>query len=355
MLDDPKPKKPVPEDLKVQQLEVYPDDPFADPPVLGSVPFLEALEQRVFDPQQRRDVLVYLHGFDTEFEEALQFTAQLTLNIERTRQRVLKGKYGEAVDDALASSRPLQPVVITWPSDGELVPQLSYWSDRRDAEDSRPAIARILLKLREYLDTQFQERLRRLEGSKTVRGTRDAMRAGDLQCDVRIHLLTQSMGAFVLRHGLQEFRQDPSVAGRPLPQLFDQIMLGAADDDDEVFQNDGKLRPLPDLGRQTTVYFNPDDGALLISMTTKNLGKRLGQNGPKEVITLANLAAVKVTDVLDPGSGDRIGHYYTRLNTGVQSDMVFLMADVPPPLIPGRQPIENNRYRLVAVPTRAKR
>lgn len=40
-------------------------------------------------------------------------------------------------------------------------------------------------------------------------------------------------------------------------------------------------------------------------MTTKNLGKRLGQNGPKEVITLANLSAVKVTDVLDPGNGDR--------------------------------------------------
>jgi esterase/lipase superfamily enzyme len=291
-------------------------------------------------------VLVYLHGFDTEFKEALQFTAQLALNLERQRQRVLKGKYGRQVDDALGSSRPLQPVVITWPSDGKLVPEVSYWSDRRDAEDSRPAIARIFLKLRDYLDSRFQARLKQLQGNDTVRGVRNAIRAGDLRCDVRIHLLTQSMGAFVLRHGLQEFRQDPSVVGHPLPQLFDQIILGAADDDDEVFQTDSKLRPLPDLGRQTTVYFNPEDGALLISMNTKNLGKRLGQNGPKEVITLANLSAVKVTDVLSASKGDKIGHYYTRLNPEVQSDMVFLMADVPPSLAPGRQPIENNRYRL---------
>mgnify|MGYP000635563021 CR=1 FL=1 len=95
-----------------------------------------------------------------------------------------------------------------------------------------------------------------------------------------LHLMAHSMGAYVLRHGLQAIRaKDP----RALVRVFDQILLVAADEDDDAFETDEKLKPLSQIGRQVTVYFNPNDRALVISDKTKGNRDRLGSDGPRLV------------------------------------------------------------------------
>ena len=353
ILADPKPGDEwAPADLAIDALTVYPDmtpDPKAPKGYrYGSEDMIDAIKKRVFDngdpPNAIADVLLFVHGFDTKFTEALQLPMQMTLNLERARQKLLTGAPAGA--PSLASSRPFVLVVFTWPSDGEMVPEVSYWSDRTDAKTSDQALARVFLKLRDFLDQQYQQRLKTVNPGGTVRGARDALRAGDLDCGVRLHLVAQSMGNFVLRNGLQAFRNDPSVIGHPLPRMFDQIFLTGADDNDDAFSDDDMLRPLPDLAKQVTVYCNPGDKALFTSMSTKHLGKRLGQNGPKEVIDVANLAAVNIEDVLPASGDDFTGHYYYRLNHEVHCDMLYLMAGTPAAQAPGRRMVENNRYRL---------
>ena len=346
--DPPAGSEWAPDNLEIKALKVYPDqrpDPKEpDGKRYGSQDLIAAIEKKAFDPATPCDVLLFIHGFDTKFPEALQLPVQMVLNIERARQKLLQTPpHGVPLPPA---SRPLVPVVFTWPSDGEVIPEVSYWSDRTDAKGSKEALARLFLKLRDYLNRQLARRLEAAGYDGTPRSFRTALKTGELECGVKIHLAAQSMGNFVLRHGLQAFRHEPTVIGHPLPRLFDQIFLTGADDNDEAFDEDDLLRPLPDLAKQVTVYCNPGDKALFTSMTTKTLGKRLGQNGPKEVINVANLGAVNIEDVLPASGDDFTGHFYYRRNHEVHADMLYLMAGTPPAQAPGRDPTGNNRYRL---------
>jgi esterase/lipase superfamily enzyme len=191
------------------------------------------------------DTLVFVHGFNVSFNGALEAGARLARDV----------RIRAAATDA---GRPVNVVVFSWPSDGEAVPLMSYYSDREDARASGPALARAFLKLREFLLK---------------------MRVED-RCERSIHLLAHSMGAYVLRQGLQAL-----IAKEPdsLTRAFDQILLAAPDEDDDTFERDDKLRPLPRLGRQVTVYFNPADRALTISDKTKANPDRLGSDGPRMV------------------------------------------------------------------------
>ncbi|MGH1557861.1 alpha/beta fold hydrolase [Caulobacter segnis] len=125
----------------------------------------------------------------------------------------------------------------------------------RGRSASGPALARTYLKLRDFLDQ---------------------LRTQD-RCERSVHLLAHSMGAYVLRQGLQAVvAKDPD----GLVRLFDQILL-APDEDDDAFELDNKLKPLPKIGRRVTVYFNPSDRALVISDKTKGNPDRLGSDGPR--------------------------------------------------------------------------
>lgn len=174
-----------------------------------------------------RDTLVFVHGFNVTFNGAIEAGARLAREV-RIR--------AAATDEG----QPVNVVVFSWPSDGEAVPLMSYYSDREDARASGPGLARAYLKLRDFLEQ---------------------LRSQD-RCERSLHLLAHSMGAYVLRQGLQAvIAKDPD----GLVRLFDQILLAAPDEDDDAFELDTKLKPLPRIGRQVTVYFNPSDRALVIS------------------------------------------------------------------------------------------
>ncbi len=132
-----------------------------------------------------------------------------------------------------------------------MVPLLSYYSDRNDAQASGVAMARSFLRLREFLENLGQENF----------------------CRQSLHLVAHSMGNYALRHAVQAIRAE---LGNDIERIFEHIFLMAADEDDDAFEKDHKLRLLPALAKAVHVYHSPDDVALMVSDKTKFKPDRLG-------------------------------------------------------------------------------
>lgn len=266
--------------------------------------------------QQRngRDVLIYLHGYNTDFRDALYYAADLGRSL--VAQRASCPGTVPAADPVI--------MVFTWPSDGKL---LRYPSDREDAMLSAPAMRR------------FMEILRDARWGRSdyadfgLRG-------------LKVHLLCQSMGNLVLMRGLQALIE----TDRPLEAVFDQVMLGAADVPRDAFNDDDKLIPLKHICRQVTVYHNPWDTVIMMGSTPVNWSQRLGCLGPKANADMEMVAAVDCLEPAERGKNpydDLSRHYYTRTAPEVQRDILQVMAETPPGSVVGREPKPGvSRYRL---------
>jgi len=197
-------------------IEVYPDKASqGDDAVLGSDLFLRELH--VVMAQGSIDTLIFVHGFNVSFIEALKAGAELSRQIR-------------------VEGRPLNVVVFSWPSDGALVPNMSYYCDRED---------------------------------------------------------------------------------------------------DDTFEYDCKLRQLPNIGRQVTVYHNPNDRALLISDTTKAKPDRLGSDGPRLIDHLPK--KVVIVDCRAIAMVDRLAQHTYYINSPVLSrDIALVMEGQEPEAIATR-------------------
>lgn len=244
------------------------------------------------------DTLVFIHGYNVSFREALGS--------------------GFALREAYGGARPLNVVVFSWPSDGSMMPLLAYRDDRTDARLSAAAFARGLAKLNDLL--------------KDI--------ARDEACGGRIHLMCHSMGNYVLRGGIQAVIK--SLGG--LPRLFDEIFLMAADEDHDAFELEHKLQPLPELGRAVHVYFNRGDTALVISDKTKSNPTRLGSHGPR-----APLAVPGNVDIIDCSEvvGGLVEHDYFLTDASVRRDVRAVLAGQSADLVDGRRYMASqNKYVL---------
>ena len=193
------------------------------------------------------DVLVYVHGFNVSWHEAAG--SALALQEMLNRSDVGDGKQKVIV------------VLFTWPSDGMMMPFVSYKSDRTEAKGSGNALGRGILKLRDFLIT--------------LRGR--IKESGEKLCDQDIHLLCHSMGNYVMQNSIQRISQ--FTPGTALPRLFDHIFLCAPDVDDDVFEQGKPLFSLNELANMVTVYYNKGDVAMYISDYTKGNPERLGTGG----------------------------------------------------------------------------
>ncbi len=249
-----------------------------------------------------RDTVVFIHGYANTFRNALRHAAWLKVTYDAV---------------------PFNVVLFSWPSNGEMVPLMSYYSDRTDAKASGPAMARALLKLHDFLGGSAPEEW----------------------CDQRLHVMAHSMGTYAFRHAVQGVRGE---LGDEPPRLFDTVFLFAADEDDDAFEHDHKYRLLPRLARQVAVYFNPGDRALVVSDVTKRNPDRLGSDGPRLLddlprkVVLLDCRAVAGTD-----PRDRHGHDYHRYGARAIADINAVLKGTPPDQIPGRtfQPAAR-AYRL---------
>ena len=268
--------------------------------VLGSKNVFNRVRGKML--QHQRDTVVFVHGYNVSFREALTSAAHLKRNFSTA-----KGGPGVNV------------VAFSWPSDGSMMPYIAYGNDRQDAAASGPAFARGLLKLADFLRGSTPEEA----------------------CAHKIHLVAHSMGNYVLRHTVQEYIRQSS--GRPV-RLFDQVFLMAADEDDDAFEKDYKLKPLPRLAKRVNVYFNNNDAAMAVSDKTKGNPDRLGDDGPR--VPRAIPGKVSLIDVT-PAVDDPVGHSYFLDSPRVVEDMVEVLSGKASKDIGGRDyDQETNRYRL---------
>lgn len=264
----------------------------------GSIETFERVRKKMLD--HSRDTVIFIHGYNVTFGQALTAAARLKENLRR-------------------ESGGVNLVLFSWPSDGSMAPFLAYANDRQDAAASGAAFARGFLKLADFLGGATSEE----------------------DCEESIHLVAHSMGNYVLRGAVQEISR--LHAGRP-PRVFDQVFLMAADEDDNAFEHEHKLLPLPRLAKRVNVYFNNEDLAMSVSDKTKGQPDRLGADGPR----LPRSVPGKVTLIdCTPVVSGLVEHSYYLENDRVAEDMRRVLSGLPSDEIGGRDYIfETNRYRL---------
>jgi esterase/lipase superfamily enzyme len=194
-------------------------------------------------------VLVFIHGFNNRYEDAVY-------------------RFAQVVHDSGAKS---VPVLATWPSRGSL---LAYGYDRESTNYSRNG-----------LETLFQF----------------------LAKDPEVHevnILAHSMGNWL---ALESLRQMAIRNGR-LPAKFKNVMLADADVDVDVFR-----QQLADLGQPRpafTLFVSRDDRALAVSKRVWGDVGRLGAIDPtlspyKEEIAANHMTVIDLTKIK---SSDSLNH-----------------------------------------------
>lgn len=284
--------------LDSSTIKVLPNEPER-----GSKALFDQLRQTM--RQRSLDSLIFIHGFNVDFKEAVESGAKIS---ERYAQ---------------LSGNSYQPniFVFSWPSNGKL---FDYKNDRHDAEASGYAFARGLEKLTNFLRDP------------------DSGQA----CQQKINLMAHSMGNYVLRHALQQIREISGNAS--LPRLFDNIVLTAADEDSDAFEHDHKLARLPELGQRITVYFNNEDKALSVSDITKGNPDRLGHDGPRKPHQIpSKVVIVDVSDVVQTDINDLSEHSYHVEDDNVAKDIIAVLQRQSSETIPSRVYVPHaNKFRL---------
>lgn len=258
----------------------------ADKSKLGSKAIFDEVRAEML---KKGDALIYVHGYDHTFREAAGRAVQL--------QQWLA-----------AGGKDMTLLLFTWPSAGAGVGRRTYADDRKRAEASGPALGRAILKATDFI-------------RNTPRSER---------CDGRIHLLCHSMGNWALRGAVQAMR---TFVGNNIPPLFDEVVLAAADEDDDTLQAGHKVAPLLRGCRRLTVYYNHQDLALKASDYAMGNPDRLGRSGPSAEAELSGkVAVVNVAPKViweakgaNAWTADPTGHQYFRNNARVRQDIVQVL------------------------------
>jgi esterase/lipase superfamily enzyme len=179
-----------------------------------------------------RDILLYVHGFNTSYDESRFRLAQI----------VEDGRFGGV------------PVLFTWPSTNNL---LDYGAAKESATVSRDALAKLIRQLTETPGVG------------------------------RVHILAHSMGAWLTMEAL---RQD-AIAGSPaLGEKLGDVMLAAPDIDFNVFrQQAARVDP-----SHIVVLVAANDRALSLSRSLAGDRPRLGALDPKSPADRGALEALGV-------------------------------------------------------------
>jgi esterase/lipase superfamily enzyme len=219
---------------------------YDDPTIGGQTEKASLASTKTFNQLKEKmmktmDVVIYIHGFNVDWNEAVGAAAALQLMLNRNNE----------------AEKEVMVVLFSWPSNGSMFPYRAYLSDRHEARDSGLAIGRALLKLRDYMI--------------------DLRKQNAVLCNQDIHLLCHSMGNYALQSALKTLVYEGG-KGR-LPRLFDHIFMCSPDLDNNVFEKGGPMERLEETCAQIAIYFNKGDVAMYISDYTKANPDRLGHIG----------------------------------------------------------------------------
>lgn len=181
-----------------------PSDPvFLTGPTQRDRPEFFAALRQALEASTRKQVLIFIHGYDFEFDEAVLWSAELKRFLE--------------------TDGPV--VVYDWASRGEV---LAYREDEQAVERSAPRLEAFLRELRAQTG------------------------------DARLDLLAHSLGGRLLLHALEPIAQQHSG-----PPLFGNLILAAPDVGSGPFVE--QLARSSKLARRTTLYVSSLDRALVAS------------------------------------------------------------------------------------------
>jgi esterase/lipase superfamily enzyme len=198
-----------------------------------------------------RHVLLFVHGYNTRFEEAVYRFAQITHD----------------------SGAPVLPVLFTWPSRGKL---FDYVYDRDSATYSRDGLEAVLQAL-----------------------------VKDPNVD-SISILAHSMGNLVAVEALRQM----AIRDRKLSPKIKDIMLAAPDLDFDVFRREIAEIEASDKNPPVTLFVSQDDHALAASRELAGDEPRLGAIDPNAEPYRSELekARVNVIDLSKVKSDDDLNH-----------------------------------------------
>lgn len=233
-------------------------------------------------------VLLFVHGFNTPFEDALIRSAQLSVDLTR------RGVFDVGV-----------PVLFSWPSAGKV--SLDHY---RGDQDRSLAAAPYL---EEFLDTITSR-----EGV------------------ARINIVAHSMGNRILTEALKSYASD-YLERHGRDDLEFRIILVAADVDRDIF--DAAAGILDNLKANVTIYTSDADRALHVSEIVNSKARLGDTNGDKPFIRQnAAYQTVDATGIATELFG--LGHNYYSDNPFVLGDIVCALAQADPEV----RALERRRY-----------
>lgn len=196
--------------------------------------FFEDLKHKI-GSASHQDAFVFIHGFNTTFQEAARRTAQMAFDL---------GFLGA-------------PIMYSWPSRGAVSDYLI------DADNIEFAVNGMIAFIRDVkLKTGAQ----------------------------RVHLIGHSMGTRGLTSALLNLRYE-------LDFKFDQLILAAPDIDADVFIKN--IAPhITNCAQRVTLYASSNDKAMLMSRKARDNMRRAGESGAQIVIAagIDTIDASKVSD-----------------------------------------------------------
>jgi esterase/lipase superfamily enzyme len=236
---------------QVQWPDKLPADPLTDFSTVSVTPADGKAGRAWLDrnlPKSRR-VLVFVHGFNNRYEDAIYRFAQIV--------------HDSGTDAA--------PVIFTWPSRASI---FDYTYDKESTNFSRDALEELLRKAVETPEVG------------------------------EITIMAHSMGTWL---AVETLRQMAIRDGR-IPKKIQQVILASPDLDVDVFgqqlRSIGKDRP------HFTLFVSRDDRALTLSRRISGNVDRLGQINPAEepYRTMLENQGITVLDLTALQSGDRLNH-----------------------------------------------
>jgi esterase/lipase superfamily enzyme len=223
----------------------------------------------------RKEAIVFIHGFNSELDDGLATAASLWH---------YAGRIGV-------------PVAYSWPAGNRGL--TAYLKDRESGEFS-------VFHLKEFL--------------------RALAEIPELQA---IHLIAHSRGADVTTSALRELVIFENGAGRDARRTLKikTVILAAPDLDFGVVRQRLAAEGTAKAAGQVNIYLNPKDGALGLAQALTT-GTRIGRLSPERLTEqeweqLGEIPNVHFIDV--ESAGGRLGHAYFRDNPAVLSDVVLTL------------------------------
>ncbi|MEZ6088877.1 MAG: alpha/beta hydrolase [Pirellulaceae bacterium] len=197
--------------------------------------FQQRLAERVAGSPQG-DLLVFIHGYNVDFESAVRRTAQIAVDLPF-----------EGV-----------PVCYSWPSQGTL---MGYTIDENNSEWT-------IYHLKDFLLELIQE-----SGARSI------------------NVVAHSMGNRAMTAAMQQIRWELEPEA---PPAFDRVVLAAPDVDADRFRRD--LAPiLLQVAEQVTLYASSDDQALIASKQVHGY-PRAGESG-SQIVVVPGIETVDVSGI----------------------------------------------------------